>query len=91
MTVRGDRILEVHKALDILRDECPLVQTYLQPAQTLGYGRTMNTTKLTALVQDYPMDMHYHDAGVSILGVPIDDTTTRLSISMTNLLELIVF
>jgi hypothetical protein len=67
----GGHILEVHKALDILRDEGPLVQYYLQPAKELGYGRTMNMISLTALVHGYPMDMRYHDAGVAILGVPI--------------------
>jgi hypothetical protein len=46
----GDHILDVHKSLDILRDEGPPVQYYLQPTKTVGYGRTMNSTKLTALV-----------------------------------------
>jgi hypothetical protein len=69
----GGRILEVHKALNILRDEGPLVQYYLQPTKTLGYGRTMNSAKLAALVRAYPMDMRYQDAGVTILGVPIGD------------------
>jgi hypothetical protein len=64
---------EVDKALDILRDDGPLVQYYLQPTRTLGYGRTMNPTKLDALACAYPMDMRYVDDGVTILGVPIGD------------------
>jgi hypothetical protein len=31
--------------------------------------------KLTALVHGYPMDMRYHDAGVTICGVPIGDNS----------------
>jgi hypothetical protein len=50
---------EVHKALDILRDDGPLFQYYLLPTRTLGYERTMNPTKLDALVCAYPMDMRY--------------------------------
>jgi hypothetical protein len=69
----GGRILEVHKAINILRDEGPLVQYNLKPTKTLGYGRTMNSTILAAFVQAYPMDMRYHHAGVTILGVPIGD------------------
>jgi hypothetical protein len=69
----GGSILEVHKALNILRDEGPLVQYYLQPTKTLGYGRTMNSAKLAVLVRAYPMDMRYQDSGVTILGVPIGD------------------
>jgi hypothetical protein len=71
----GGGILEVHKALNIPRDEGPLVQCYLPPTKTFGYGRTMNSTKLPALVRAYPMDMRYHDAGVTILGVLIVDNS----------------
>jgi hypothetical protein len=35
----------------------------------------MNMAKLTALVHGYPMDMRYHDAGVTIFGVPIGDNS----------------
>jgi hypothetical protein len=71
----GGCIREVHKALDILRDDGPLVQYYLQPTKTLGHARTMNPTKLDALVCVYPMDMRYVDDGVTILGVPIADNS----------------
>jgi hypothetical protein len=60
---------KVHKALNIQRDEGRLVHYYLQPTKTLGYGRTMNSTKLAALGRAYPMDMRHHDAGDTILGV----------------------
>jgi hypothetical protein len=78
--------LEVHKARNILRDEGPLVQYYLQPTKTLGYGRTMNSTKLAAIFHAFPMDMRYHDAGVTILGEPIGDNSYVTSILMINLL-----
>jgi hypothetical protein len=71
----GGGILEVHMALNIPRDEGPVVQYYLPPTKTLGYGRTMNSTKLATLVRAYPMDMSYHDAGVTILGVLIVDNS----------------
>jgi hypothetical protein len=45
----GGRILEVHTAPYILRDEGPPVQYYLQAARTLGYGRSMNSTKFPPL------------------------------------------
>jgi hypothetical protein len=71
----GGYFLEVHKAREILSDESPLGQYYLQLTTALGYGRAMTSTKIAALVRAYPMDMGYHDAGVTVFGMPIGDNS----------------
>jgi hypothetical protein len=62
----------------------------MQPTKALGHGRTMNSTKLAALVEAYPMDMRYQDAGVTNWEYRLATTDTLCNIRMTDLLQLIV-
>jgi hypothetical protein len=52
-------------------DDGPHIQYYVQLTKTLRSGRAMNPTKPAALVRAYLVDMLYHDACVTVLGVLI--------------------
>jgi hypothetical protein len=87
----GGRILEVHKALNVLRDEGPPVQYHLQAAKTLGYGRSMNSTEFPPLFRPTRLI-----CAITMLVLPfweyrLATTATLCSISMTNLPQLTVF
>jgi hypothetical protein len=48
---------------------------YLQPTKSLGYGRMLYRTNLSALARSSPIDVRYQDAGFTIFGMPIGDNS----------------
>jgi hypothetical protein len=86
----GGCIPEVRKALDILSRNCPLVQYYRQPTRTIGYGRTINPTRVADLVRAHPVERRHDDAGVTISDVRIgsDSCVVQYHIDTSSLIEI---